>query len=211
MVKLLVFDVDQTLVVAPKFYRKWYSGSLNAVVEEMRGKTGLNVLQYCREQYRGKGELALFALNIPYSAWAEKLIRAPLDLVKPDLELVECVRAIKAHKVIYTGSPRQMAYRLLSQVGFTESDFELIVGWQEPEVFPVKWTCSSLAFQAILTRFNCTPQDAVSVGDDWSADLAPAKLLGMQTAQIGRPDKRADYAFPTISQLLECIGGQSGF
>ena len=202
MAKLIVFDLDGTIVVEPEFYRKVYSGTLTDLIRDERGERGLEILHFYRENYDGKGELALFALNIPFRSWAERLIDAPLDLISPQPEFVERFRSLKAKKVIYTGSPMEMAYRILQKVGFKEDDVDLIVGWKEPELFPLKWGCSPLVFESILLRFQCSPQDAWAVGGDWDTDLNPAQSIGMGTARICKQGGHADKEFETFAAFL---------
>jgi len=133
--ELIVFDLDGTICVSPEFYREVYSGTLNEVVEKERGNEGPKELQYCREHYGGKGELALFALNIPFVKWAEYLNNASLNLINPQHDLARMLRGIDAKKVIYTGSPIKMACKVVSRLGFSTGDFDDILGWEEPETF----------------------------------------------------------------------------
>lgn len=200
--KLIIFDLDGTICVSPKFYKEVYSATLNKVVVEERGNKGLKVLQYCREHYAGKGELALFALNIPFAKWAEYLNEANLDLIDPQQDLVRMFEGIRTKKVIYTGSPIRMANRLLSRLGFIDQDFDLIVGWEEPETFPIKWTCSSMAFKLIANKFSVNPKETWSVGDSWETDLLPARLTGMNTAVIGECSGNPDLCFSTLREFL---------
>jgi len=208
MKKLVVFDLDGTIVVEPEFYRKVYSVTLNQVVERERGKQGVEVLQYCRENFNGKGELALFMLNIPFRKWAKELINAPLDLIHPHPVLVEQIRELGKKKVIYTGSPKEMALRVLERVGFSEGDFDFILGWREPELFPIKWSCSSIMFEYILKKFLMNPQEAWSVGDNWETDLRPAQVIGMKTAGIRKRGGNPTIWFAALQQFLTYVGGE---
>lgn len=203
--KLIIFDLDGTICVNPEFYKKIYSGTLNKVVEQQRGQEGLDMLQYCRETYDGKGELALFALNIPFVRWAEFLIEANLSAINPRPDLVEAFKRIKARKVIYTGSPTKMAHRIISKLGFSVEDFDIIFGWREPELFPLKWTCSSVVFDMILRGFLLAPKEALSVGDNWETDLLPAKSIGVPTVKIGKVDHNSDMCFADINKFLKSI------
>ena len=207
MVKLTVFDLDGTIVHEPEFYRTVYSGTLTELVKERRGESGLEILRQCRENYNGKGELALLALNIPFREWAQRLIHAPLDLISPRPTLVEQIRKLSARKVIYTGSPTEMAERVLGRLGFAPQDFDDIVGWKESELLPVKWTCSSLVFETILKKFSVVPSQAWAVGDDWEADLLPAHSLGMKTARIRKQGGSPSAWFPTVEEFLAQIEG----
>ncbi|MCD6429130.1 HAD family hydrolase [bacterium] len=205
MVELVVFDFDGTLVRNSEFYRKVYSATLAQVVENERGKQGLEVLQYYREKYDGKGELSLFALNIPYRKWAQLLIEAPLDLVQANSKLVKQMRRLDVYKVIYTGSPTEMIRCVLLRLGFILEDFDDIIGWKEPELFPVKWTCSPLIFEMILKKFSVSPSKAWAVGDDWETDLRPAQVIGMNTAAVWNFKGRPTLYFEKLEDFLNYL------
>jgi len=204
MIRLAVFDLDGTISVNSEFYRKVYSGTLEKLIAERRGAEGLAMLKHCRENYDGRGELALFALNIAFKDWAELLINAPMDILTPKPKLCELVRSCSVIKVIYTGSPINMAVRILERLGFRPfEDFELIIGWQKPEQLPLKWTCSPLIFKKVLDRFSILPNEAWSVGDIWDTDLLPAQTVGMKTAIINKHAKDADLHFPLVEEFLQ--------
>ncbi len=200
--KGIIFDLDGTIVDEPEFYSSVYSQSLIDFVREREGEKGVETLLN-RVKIDGKGELTLESMGIPYSAWAERLINAPLDLILPQPDIVSLFQNISAKKVIYTGSPLTLAYRLLDRIGFNpKRDFDLIIGWNESETFPLKWTNSSFVFESIAALLNCEPEKLWSVGDDWKADLAPAAKLGMTTVQIRKTDGQSNAQFPAIRDLL---------
>jgi len=208
--KVIIFDLDGTIVTEPEFYKNVYSGTLNEVVGKERGKTGLDMLQYCRREFDGKGELALFALNIPYRKWADKLINAPLDLIPELPEVVWKLKSIAAKKVIYTGSPIKMALRMLDKIGFSKEDFDFICGWKEPEIFPVKWTCSSMPFRYILRKFKADPRKSWSVGDEWETDLKPAQVIAINTAEVRKHNGNPTIRVPTLQAFLDHLEGEKG-
>jgi len=208
---LVVFDLEGTLVDELGYFQRIYSETLTALVEKERGERGLAILEYCRQHYAGKGELALMALNIAFWEWAERIEGVAIDFVAPQPQLVEQVRALSTKKVVYTGAPEKLAFRVLSQLGFEEQDFDLVLGWRKGEVFPLKWTCSSWMFEAILERLQCSPNDAWSIGDNWKIDLEPAKTIGMHTALIGRHEEGSPGMWTQdILVLLETLRRYGG-
>ncbi len=182
--KLIILDLDGTLIQNPLFYKTVYSQSLNDLVKELRGEKGLEVLAYCRKNLQGRGELALPTLNIPYSKWADRLERLSLDLIEKNPYLVQKIKSLPARKVIYTGSPLKLAKKLLLKTGFDLTDFSEIIGWKRPEEFPLKWTCSPFIYASILTRFSIMPQSALVIGDSYSTDIFPAEQVGIPTQNI---------------------------
>lgn len=203
MLTAYIFDLDGTLATDREFYRSVYSGTLTELIREERGAEGIRMLEYCRKSYQGKGELALFALNIPFNIWAERLIAAPLDLITPNPALVRAIRQISGVKVIYTGSPTQMAERILKRLGFNQNDFAEVVGWEIGELFPMKWSCAPFVFRSLLEKYQCQPGLSWSIGDKWDTDLEPAQRLGIKTALIAeRNGSSADVCFASVCDFL---------
>lgn len=205
----MIFDMDGTLIINPGFYKGVYSTTLNDTVFEACGESGLATLAYYRNNFEGKGELTLGALGIPFSKWAEKLSQAPIGEVQPDPELVAKLRAFKGKKALFTGSPKALAYRLLTQVGFDpESDFDLIVGWEEPELSPLKWNCSPFIFRSICQRLGLEAEDIWAIGDNWESDLAPAERIGAASIQVNKSTGSPRFRFSTVTEMFNAIEEQ---
>ena len=210
MTDLVILDLDGTIVVEPKFYTSVYSQTLEDLVLERKGPRGVDRLQACRAEYSGKGELVLFELNIPFSAWAEKLMKASLEYVNEQSVLVDTIGEYNFPKVVYTGSPLKMATRLLKKIGFKTHDLNEVIGWENPELYPIKWGCSPLSFEFIMQKFNADPKRTWSVGDNWQTDCMPAQAVGMQTALIcrngsseGNPDLRVNSLYDFLQKIKE--------
>jgi len=153
-----------------------------------KGETGLKILKYCRENYQGRGELCLLALNIPYLKWADKLNLLPLKLIKKDLPLVQKLRQIKSLKVVYTGSPKSLTLRMLKKVGFKKNDFDDIIAWEKSELYPIKWSCSPFIYKAIADKFSIPIKKMLVIGDNPVTDLIPAEKVGISTKNISEID-----------------------
>jgi FMN phosphatase YigB (HAD superfamily) len=206
---MLIFDLDETLSIGEKFYREVYHKTLEKVIERQRGKKGLVTLDQCRKMYDGRGELALHALDIPFWDWAKELIEAStktIELIEPQPRLCQMVKQLPHKKVVYTGSPLKMAILLLKRLGFNpKKDFDMIIGWEQPESFPTKWTKSPLIFKYILERFKIKPSTAYAVGNVWVSDLKPAKYLGMKTVLIGNKQEQSgnpNLKYPSVEEFL---------
>lgn len=206
--ELLIFDFDGVFVEWTEEYRRWYSGALEQVIKRERGRKGLKILDRCREKFNGKGELALFILDIPFKKFAQVLVKIPREFFSPQPDLVKRLRKVSAYKVIYTGSPSEMVKRILPWLGFSLRDFDLILGWKEPELFPVKWACSPLLFETILSKFSLLPQKALAIGDNWITDLQPARAIGIKTAGIGKCGGAPEIEFKNLEEFLKFIGGK---
>ncbi|MEK7129953.1 MAG: HAD family hydrolase [Patescibacteria group bacterium] len=207
----IIFDLDGTLAVSSRFYDEIYAETLVDLVRETKGEEAVEIL-LARDRLDGKGELTLLSMGIPYRLWAERLIAAPLDLITPQPDIVSAVRSIWVKKLLYTGSPEAFAYRLLERIGFDpRKDFELILGWKEPEIFPLKWSNSPFVFASITALLRCDPQSVWSVGDNWETDLEPAKRIGITTIQIRKATGAPDFRFPDVPSLITAFqnGGTS--
>ncbi|MDP3997780.1 MAG: HAD family hydrolase [bacterium] len=205
MKRLFVFDLDGTLNRNPEFYTTVYSRTLEQLIKEFSGDEGMTMLAYFRQACQGRGELALSALNIPFSAWAKRLCAAPLELIVPQPDIVAATRSLSGKKVVYTGSPTYMAHAMLAKLGYLSSDFDDVIGWREPETCPVKWTCTSRVFLECLRRYKISPTNAYSIGDNWNTDLLPAKSLGMRTIIIGSDCADADLCFSDVLSFVEHV------
>lgn len=204
MDSLHILDLDGTVINAPSFYKSSYSASLETLIQELRGSSGLRTLEQCRKNYDGKGELALLALDIPAVLWAERLIEISTEAIKPRADVVNAVNSISGRKVIYTGSPRILAERLLEKMGFCLDSFDMIVGWELSEKFPLKWSRTTVVFQMIMRSLGVELSRTCSVGDNWETDLEPFCQLGGKTVEIGEVKKSpSDLWFPDILAYAE--------
>lgn len=203
---LIIFDLDGTLIEAPDFYQSVYSYTLEQLIEERFGNEGLELLAYYRQNYDGKGELALEKLGIPFNDWAQKLIKADLRRLSPRNGLVEKLRSVSAKKAVYTGSPSEMAKLALKSIGFEPAaDFDQIIGWEPTHHQPEKWSCSPAVFSQISVEFSASPNQSWAVGDNYDTDLEPAKSLGMVTFQIGSRKGEPDFRFPDFNSFLDFL------
>ncbi len=204
--ELIILDMDGTIVIEPEFYRDIYSKSLYDTVFEERGETGVGMIDYYRANFDNNGQFALMALAIPFSKWADKLSKSDLSGITPRFDIVEKTRQLNSKKIVFTGSPKKLAFKILSRFGFNpEKDFDAIIGWEEPEIWPIKWNCSSFVFQSICHRFQANPSNAWAIGDNWKTDLEPAQAIGIKTIQIQRNSGTAEKYFEDFSSLLNNI------
>jgi len=202
--KLMIFDLDGTLIQQPEFYTSVYSQTLTQLIQEEKGESGIKLLEFYRKNY--KGELALFALRIPFEKWAIKLIQASVTLIKPNPTIAEQLRSLQIPRIVFTGSPKIMAKKLLTQFGCNpEKDFLTVIGWETPELFPLKWSCSPYVFKSICEKYHVEPKSVWSVGDTWDTDLLPAQQIGMTTVQIQKRSGNPDYHFDTVEEFLRFL------
>ena len=61
-----------------------------------------------------------------------------------------------------------------------------------------------MAFKYILDKFKVTPEETLSIGDSFTFDIAPAKLLGIKTIRIRRGGE-AGLVLGDLGELNEAI------
>lgn len=203
--KLYIFDLDGTIIINSDFYVKIYTETLLDLVKEHTGTEGLKILKSIQSRNSGKAWPALIALNIPFKHWAEKIDLNCLDMIKGDPELVSSIRNLKGKKVLYTGSPSFLVRELLLRTGLETNDFDLIIAWEDNEVYPLKWSCSPYIFKNIAEYFSISPAKSLSIGDTWRTDLAPAKVIGIRTASIRHNNLDADCFYESIPDFVKSI------
>lgn len=199
--KLYIFDLDGTLIDDMGFYKKIYTENLERLVFEKHGDEGLRLVRLVREKNRGKGELSLLVLGIPYDEWFDRVSDADVNLLAPKPEVVRAIRQLKGIRVVFTGTSKKLAEKLLGRVGFEREDFDEIVAHERPAVVPIKLTADTLVFRYLLQKYGVEPRDAYMVGDEYEFDLLPAKMLGMHTIEVRHRSGRADHFVENIRDL----------
>lgn len=199
--KLYIFDLDGTLIDDMGFYRKIYTENLEKLVLERHGEAGLQIVNMVRQTNRGKGELALLVLGISYDEWFDRVTDADVQLLAPKPELVEAMKKIKGIKVVFTGTNKTLAEKMLARVGFSRGDFNEIIAHEKPAVVPLKLTADKLVFQYLLDKYKIAPRDAYVVGDEYEFDLRPAKALGINTIEVRHKSGHADHFVANILDL----------
>jgi len=57
------------------------------------------------------------------------------------------------------------------------------------------------AFEKIVEKFSLDPSDCISVGDQESTDILPAKKLGIKTVIVGKRSDAADFEIKEIAEI----------
>ena len=199
--KMYIFDLDGTLINDMGFYRKIYTENLEALVRERHGEAGLHIVEMVRQKNRGKGDLALLVLGISYDEWFDRVTDADLKMLTPQPEIVRVIQKLEGIKVVFTGTSRKLAVKLLERVGFNANDFNEIIAHEKPAVVPLKLTADKLVFQYLLDKYKVAPKNAYMIGDEYEFDLLPAKMLGINTIEVRHESGRADHFIPNILDL----------
>jgi FMN phosphatase YigB (HAD superfamily) len=199
---LYIFDLDGTLVDDMAFYRKIYTENLESLVLERHGAEGMKIVDMVRASNRGKGELALLVLGIPYKDWFEKTSDDQLSQLAGQPDRVKAIRGLKGKKVVFTGTSRSLANKILDRIGFDNNDFVEVIAFDPPAVAPLKLTADPLTFRYLLEKYNGGPAKTYMIGDEYEFDLSPAKALGIHTVEVRHNSHKAERSFPTIAEVL---------
>jgi len=203
--KLFIFDLDGTLVNDMEFYKKAYSENLNKLVHKRAGDKGLKILNLVRQSNKNRGELALLVFDIPFSDWFDAVSDDDLSLIVPKPELVKSIENIDGIKVVFTGSSKALAEKILVRVGFDLNTFAEIIAFEKPAAIPVKLATDTIVFKYLLDEYNILPKDTFAIGDDYETDLLPAEMLGIHAIEVRRKSGMAKHFIANILDLPQYL------
>ncbi|MBT9283401.1 MAG: HAD family hydrolase [Hydrogenibacillus schlegelii] len=112
---------------------------------------------------------------------------------------IDRFRARGGKTALMTNSPEPDSRTILRKLGL-EDAFDALIFWAEK---PAKTEGHLLR---LLAEFGVRPEEAVSVGDNWPNDIAPARRLGLYTVFVdpyglGEADD-ADCIVPSLREAL---------
>lgn len=125
----------------------------------------------------------------------------PADYLDPPrAELAESLASLEGRAVVLTAAPAAWAYPALEYLGISDL-FNRNVLTGEPDIRKPNPAVFKQAAN-VLQRQCC---EVVSVGDQNSSDILPAKQLGMLTVKIGLEAEDADYFASDIYGALQIV------
>ncbi len=204
MIKLVVFDLDETLLNPVEMY-KIYVALRTATIAARLGisldKAREKVAGLKRELPIGTTEAVFDALGIGKEVWREKMLEVdPRKFVEPDPSVKGVLDSINVSKVLLTGLPVEQMLEELEAAGILDS-FDLLVGWEKGGEPPKH---SSKTWESIFARFGVRPQEVVAVGNEVSTDLP--KELGVWTVLVGNdPFADADTIRKKVDIQIDSI------
>lgn len=218
-VKLIVFDLDDTLYLEVDYVRSAFA-AVDSFVETTYGTTGLGAA--CQRLFdsghRGNVfDLALREVNIPLPVAVEQLIdvyrsHAPAIQFEPDA--VACLDALRGQLPmgLITDGYRQAQHQKVRALDVTRWIGRVTVtdDWGRPY-----WKPHPRAFEEIASAMNVAANECVYIGDNPSKDFIAPRQLGWKTVRIRRPlslrvdestGGRADIEISDLSNLPELLG-----
>lgn len=143
------------------------------------------------------------ALSTAYRA-SRRDLAASAFAVEPADGLVELLTELRgrASTMLVTNSDSNGVSQVLDSTGLAPLIDEVITDAGKPELLPgIAW--------AALRRAGIEPQQLISIGDRWGADLAPVAALGGATAYVDRyhrGDGAPTFRGPDLGSMVRGIG-----
>lgn len=200
-IKWLFFDIGSTLVDETLCYEERYkeitAGTLVSC-EEFREK----VIAFSRMNVKGDHQAAKeYGFTVP--KWHKEL-----EQLYPDACFVLETLKARGYRLGVIANQSLGTSERLKQYGIL-SCFDVIVASAEEGVS--KPDCR--IFELALERANCSPCEAVMIGDRLDNDIVPAKASGMKTVWVKQGlgqyhvvrsiEEKPDITIDTLVQLLE--------
>lgn len=115
---------------------------------------------------------------------------------------IETLKKSGTHVALMTNSPEEDSRAIIGKLGLTNV-FDTMIFLAEK---PLK---TELHLKRLLQIAGAAPEEAMSVGDNWQNDIAPAVALGMKTLLIDphhlHESEDADAIYPSLSSALHSI------
>lgn len=114
--------------------------------------------------------------------------------------LLEGLQQLKRNKVLVlvSNSDEQDVSRLLKELGLENIFAEIIPSAQKPAY-------TAKRFTYLLDKYQCAPEEAVSIGDNFINDIAPALRLGMKTILIHNTPLEKRENFHQVTTLANAF------
>jgi len=124
----------------------------------------------------------------------------PSDYITKNPSIREIFYNLEGKIAILTGAPKVWAKKVLEYLEVYDIVANaLFTG--EPDIRKP----NPLSFQQVLDYFRILPEQAISIGDQESTDIIPAKKLGIKTILLGSDTKSADFCINKLEDIIPLI------
>ena len=203
--KLIIFDIDNTLIAGPAaeaYYRQFPALVRDAFAQYLG-------IEYEKAKEHVEHYLALLEGNSDAAArhdfglerWYDAIVRIdPGEFLGPMPSIVAMLEVLRRGGYalgIITNSPMPQAERVLRAVGIDPGVFRVFVGWERGLKIPKDGT--EEVYARVCDTLGLAPQEALMTGDSLLTDILPAHQLGLGVVHVspGKPD----HKFPFISSV----------
>ncbi len=212
-VKMVLFDVDNTLVYGPgakRFYRQ-YAGVIEKSFAEALGRellAGARIVSAHRSQYGGMGEKAFETYHLGMDLCYDALMRLdPEEYLEPLPMVDKVIRSLKEKEAIVgivSDGPRGLMDRIFAATGIDASLFDFAIGWERGSAMP-KYGSGSI-YERICEKHGVAKERAVMVGDSLYTDILPAVGVGLKAIHISDKKEAAGGDFITLKNIESLPG-----
>jgi putative hydrolase of the HAD superfamily len=218
MIKVIIFDLDNTLIDFMKMKRLSCEAAMDAMISaglKIEKEKGLKIMFQLYFQY-GLEYQKIFQVflkkvlgRLDYGIMASGIVayrRVKEGLLYPYPNVVHTLNKLKRKYklVILSDAPRIQAWIRLAAMGIQDK-FDYVITFDETK----SKKPSLKPFLYILKKLRLRPEECVMIGDSLKRDIAPAKRLGFKTvfAKYGEDKEKArvkpDYVISDIKELLK--------
>src|SRR3989338_5953631 len=143
-IKLLLFDIDNTLVFGARArdYYKQYSLTLEKALAKSLNinlEQATKIANYHRNKYYGRGERAFETYNVDMVDWYNAISTISTKGLKPKPGVQKLLVSLKNNGYILgviTDCPTLQAKKILKTVGIEKNVFLTFVGWEKNKLMP---------------------------------------------------------------------------
>lgn len=221
MIKLVIFDLDNTLVDFMKMKRMAVENAVDAMIDagmdipkkemlekifhvyKREGIEDQKVFDKTLEQEFGFVDYRILAAGI---VGYKKAKEFALSLYPHVTMILTKLITMNVHRVIVSDAPRLQAWTRITSLGL-QHFFEHVVAFEDTgERKP-----SPKPFIKAMEYFHVKPEETLMIGDWVERDIVGAKNLGIRTAfarygdEFGTQQSGADYDLNDIKQILDII------
>lgn len=208
MKPLIIFDLDGTLYTfdkskdvgffSSKFYESIKENAYKFLQERLQTdlEEAKKIYDTIKEDFDGELSLGLETrYGINRYEWFESTWNLdPANFIK-QTNMKPLFDLLDTDIVILTAAPRAWASLALDYLGLGEYQTRLFTG--EPDVRKP----NPEAFKQICDSVGICPEKSISVGDQVTSDILPAKSLGMKTILVRSYSDKADHCIDSLEEL----------
>ncbi len=208
-IKMILFDIDNTLIYGGDTLRYYYQyprllEKTLSIALDVPLARAVEIANDHRARYNGSGEKSFETYNIADVIWYDAICTLDPNVgISEMIQTQAVLNTLKSQGYILgaiTDGPTAQAHKLLKAAGIDESLFSLFVGWDRGGTMP-KGGRQDI-YKKILSEYDYDASEILMVGDSLFADIMPAHACGLEVVHIC---PTADSGYPTTASIEELL------